>query len=270
MTASATNVSDTSTWLPLDGLAPGFDGRKQETSDALVGRGLAWTDEDGGRVTLRFGTTLEWTSATTGGEESGRDEYEVFEISDDLYYVQFHPVTRPSQSLSVVLDLASGHVLTVRGAIGAATDLPRVSHHVTVGTLDGAGTRGDAPTPTTALLGRRVLWEYSDDHAYEHVYLSPQLYTWHCLAGPERGLADTDVTTTYQLRPGIYVFMWREKVIPCASVTLADHRDLTALRSSGVLFGLDESGTETVHFTFGASGRLLSSTIHPADLDPAR
>ena len=102
------------------------------------------------------------------------------------------------------------------------------------------------------------------------MYLSPQWYTWQCLAGPERGLADTDEQTTYQLRPGIYVFAWREKVIPCAAVTVADHRDLRDMRSHGVLFGLDETGQVATHFTFGAFGRLLSNTTHPSELDPAR
>lgn len=89
------------------------------------------------------------------------------------------------------------------------------------GRIDGIEASGPAPAPTSALLGRRVLWVYSTEHAYEHVYLTPTWYSWHCLAGPERGLADTDENTAYEVRPGIYVFAWREKVIPCASVTIA-------------------------------------------------
>jgi len=53
-------------------------------------------------------------------------------------------------------------------------------------------------------------------------------------------------------------------------VTIADHRDHDNLRSHGALFGLDESGTETVHFTFGAHGAVLGSIDYPDDLDPAR
>jgi hypothetical protein len=40
-------------------------------------------------------------------------------------------------------------------------------------------------------------------------------YSWQCLAGPERGLADTDEVSVWELRPGIYVFAWRKKVVPC-------------------------------------------------------
>jgi hypothetical protein len=135
--------------------------------------------------------------------------------------------------------------------------------------IEGFEARGEALAPSDTLIGRRVLWVYSTSHAYEHVYLSPHWYTWQCLAGPEKGLADTDENSVYQLRPGIYVFAWREKVIPCASVTVADHRDARHLRSHGVLFGLDETGRTPTHFTFGAHGRLLSTTVHPEAYDPA-
>ncbi|MCR1161185.1 hypothetical protein NEK97_06925 [Paenarthrobacter sp. UW852] len=79
------------------------------------------------------------------------------------------------------------------------------------------------------------------------MYLSPTWYTWQCLAGPERGLADTDSNTVFEIRPGIFVFTWREKVIPCGSVTIADHRHPNAIRSHGSLFGWDEAGAP-VHF----------------------
>ncbi len=65
----------------------------------------------------------------------------------------------------------------------------------------------------------------------------------------------------WQIRPGIYVFAWREKVIPARPVTIADHRDVNAIRSHGVLFGLDESGEVPTHFTFGAH---WTSALHDA------
>ena len=44
------NLSDTTTWLPLDGLAPGFDASKAEPSDALVGRTITLVDDRGTRI----------------------------------------------------------------------------------------------------------------------------------------------------------------------------------------------------------------------------
>jgi hypothetical protein len=240
-------LSDTSTWLPLDGLAPGFDANKAPVVDDLHDRSFVLRDDDG--------PVFAWR---------GTDE--TFLVDDDLYYVQVRPSAR--EAVSLFLDLRDGRALVVTTTINDH-GTPRVTQEFRPATIDGSDVRGEPMAPSTALIGRRVLWVYSREHAYEHVYLSPHWYTWQCLAGPERGLADTDENTVYQLRPGIHVFTWREKVIPCASVTVADHRNARALRSHGVLFGLDATGEQPTHFTFGAHGRLLSTTVHPAGFDPA-
>ncbi|MGW4059842.1 MoaF C-terminal domain-containing protein [Amycolatopsis sp. NPDC004747] len=246
-------LSDTSTWLPLDGLAPGFDANKAPVVDDLHGRSFVLRDDDGGP-----GRVVDAEIAAG----------ETFLVDDDLYYVQHHPSPDAREAVSLFLDLRDGRALVVTTTIGDH-GTPRVTQEFRPATIDGFDVRGEPMAPSTALIGRRVLWVYSREHAYEHVYLSPHWYTWQCLAGPERGLADTDENTVYRIRPGIHVFTWREKVIPCASVTIADHRDARRLRSHGVLFGLDATGERPAHFTFGAHGRLLSTTVHPAGYDPA-
>lgn len=275
MTATGTSLSDTSTWLPLDGLAPGFDANKATASTALHGREITVADERGTRITHRFGTdTVTWNYSPGVGDEipesSGTDSYEAFDVDTGLVYAQFQHRDQPHETVSLMLDFDSGHVLSVITMIGEPTaGKTRVRQMFVPGHIEGVEVSGAAPGPTTALIGRRVVWRYSTEHAYEHIYLSPQWYTWQCLAGPEKGLADTDEHTSYEIRPGIYVFAWREKVIPCASVTIADHRNVRNMRSHGVLFGLDEAGTTPTQFTFGAYGHLLSNTMHPRDLDPA-
>ncbi|QKJ20476.1 MoaF C-terminal domain-containing protein [Microbacterium hominis] len=247
-----TNLSDTTTWLPLDGLAPGFDASRAPLSPALRGRTFTTVAEDGAR------------SACTITADT-----EVFEVDDALFYVEFGVRDDPDEARSLVLDLRGGHALSIVSRLrtpGAGTTA--VGQTFTALRIDGVEPTAPAPAPTNELLGRRVLWVYSEHHAYEHVYLSPHWYSWHCLAGPERGLADTDEVSMWQLRPGIHVFAWREKVIPCGSVTIADHRSAHALRSHGMLFGLAENGIDRTHFTFGARGRLLSTTAHPPAFDP--
>ncbi|WP_341975509.1 molybdenum cofactor biosynthesis F family protein [Microbacterium sp. LTA6] len=270
------NLSDTSTWLPLDGLAPGFDASKAELSNDLDGRTFTVVDDRGTRITHTFGPgTVSWSYEPGEGDEtaaaSDTDDCEVIEVDQDLYYAQFHHKYLPNEAVTLILDLRSGHALSVISILGqAAPGRTAVQMAFASSLIEGIETNGEAPAPTTELIGRRVLWVYSSTHAYEHVYLSPHWYTWQCLAGPEQGLADTDANTVWRIRPGIYVFTWREKVIPCGSVTIADHRDQKAIRSHGVLFGWDETGTTPTHFTFGAHGRLISHTTHPVEFDPAR
>lgn len=276
MPPTPTDLSDTSTWLPLDGLAPGFDANKAAHCAELDGREITLTDERGTRIAQRFtADTVSWEYHPGRGDDmaacSGEDAYEAFEVDTGLVYAQFQHEHRPHEAVSLVLDLAAGRALSVLSTIGEpASHRTRVRQRFVASLIEGVDAAGRPPAPTSTLVGRRVLWQYSAEHAYEHVYLSPHWYSWHCLAGPEQGLADTDESTAYELRPGIYLFAWREKVIPCASVTVADHRDLHRMRSHGVLFGLDESGEVPTHFTFGAHGRLLGTTAYPPTLDPAR
>lgn len=270
------NPADTSTWLPLEGLAPGFDANKAPHSTALSGREIAVVDARGTRIVHRFDdTTVAW-DYRPGAEDptaaaSDTDDYEAFEVDDDLFFVQFHHRSLPNEAVSLVVDLRHGRTLAILSLILDAPERgrTRVQHLFTPGVIDGAEESGRAAAPSTTLIGRRVEWVYSGEHAYEHVYLSSRWYSWQCLAGPERGLADTDENSVWEVRPGIYIFAWREKVIPCASVTIADHRDVNAIRSHGVLFGLDESEEVPTHFTFGAHGRLLSTTRHAPELEPA-
>ncbi len=266
------NPADTSTWLPLDGLAPGFDANKAPLSTALSGSEVNITDTDGARIQHRFtADEVTWRlDPVDGPSQAGTDPYEAFEVDEDLFFVQFHHQDAPTEAVSLVVDRRHGRALSIVSSIGEpAPGRTRVGHAFAASTIDDAAVTGVEPAPTNTLIGRRVEWVYSSEHAYEHVYLSPRWYSWQCLAGPERGLADTDENTVWEVRPGIYVFTWREKVIPCASVTIADHRDAGAIRSHGVLFGLDETGTVPTHFTFGAHGRLLSTTHHAPELEPA-
>jgi len=264
--------NNTDLWLPLDGLAPGFDAFRAPHTTALDGQTFtALMHGQDSRVTYAFANgRIESSVAGSDGKTPGSAAYEAFEVDKDLYYVESALEQRPQEALSLFIDFAAGTGLSVLTVIGPDGQLPvRVTQQFAPFTIEGHASPGDLPVPTNALVGYRAWWRYSDVHAYEHVYLSEHWYTWHCVAGPEKTLADTDEQTTYEVRPGFYVFAWREKVIPCAAVTIADHRDAANLRSHGALFGLDESGTTPVMFTFGAHGKKLSKADYPADLDPA-
>ena len=270
------NPADTSTWLPLEGLAPGFDANKAAHSTALSGREITVLDGRGTRIVHRFAdTTVTW-DYMPGAEDpteaaTDTDDYEAFEVDEDLYFVQFHHNYLPHEAVSLVLDLRHGRALAVISGILSAPERgrTRVQHIFAPSIIEGMEVTGTEAAPTRSLIGRRVEWVYSSEHAYEHVYLSSRWYTWQCLAGPERGLADTDENSVWEVRPGIVVFAWREKVIPCGSVTIAAHRDQSAIRSHGVLFGLDETGEVPTHFTLGAHGRLISVSHHAPGLEPA-
>ena len=185
------NPADTSTWLPLDGLAPGFDANKAPHTTALSGREINLTAPNGTRIAHRFADDeVTWTYAPGEGDPTApatdTDAYEAVEVDEDLFYVQFHHRYLPNEAVSLVIDLRAGRVLSIISEILPTLEpgRTRVVHHFGTATIDGAEASGAEAHPTTALIGRRVEWVYSTEHAYEHVYLSERWYSWQCLAGP--------------------------------------------------------------------------------------
>jgi hypothetical protein len=108
------------------------------------------------------------------------------------------------------------------------------------------------------LVGKRVLYIYSGTEAYEHIYLNENLYTWQCLKGLEKGLRDTDRCHYYKIAEALYLFVWREKIIPTLGVVMVD---LRKLKTTGKIFGYDESNFEKLsNFPVGAFAKVLNHT----------
>jgi hypothetical protein len=126
-----------------------------------------------------------------------------------------------------------------------------------------SGAIGTALTTTTSrheetseLVGKRVEYTYSLTERYEHIYLGPRLYTWHCLSGSEKGLADTDRCHYRKIAEGLYLFVWREKIVPTLGVVLVD---LAQLRTTGQVLGyLGFDFDQVTSFPVGAHVRVIS------------
>lgn len=129
------------------------------------------------------------------------------------------------------------------------------------GSLDRPWQPGACPhVPSDELVGLRNRYVYSASEAYEHIYLNPAFYTWQCLRGAERGLADTDRCHCYRLAERLYLFVWREKIVPTLGVLLID---LEAGRTDGKIFGYQDDDFATpVNFPVGALAQVLNQTRH--------
>ena len=177
--------------------------------------------------------------------------------------------TRRATAVTIVLDLARNAATTVtgtlptadqaaRGAFALATEgeeLTLVATRIVSAVIDGPFVPGAHPHgPTDELVGKRVQYVYSRTEAYEHIYLNQDLYTWQCLRGAEQGLADTDRCHHRKIGEELYLFVWREKVIPTLGVVLVDWR---ARRSNGRLFGYEGSDFGALCTTPIASRAIL-------------
>ena len=109
------------------------------------------------------------------------------------------------------------------------------------------------------MVGRRVQYIYDADHAYEHVYLNDSTYAWHCIEGAEKGQADAEPTLAYEIRPDVYLFSWRERVVPCDGIVVIDWVNL---RNNGRIFGWDTADEAYNSIRMGARAVVLNTTEH--------
>ena len=270
---------DAGLWLPLSGLEAGFGAYRPKRDDDLLGRKFDIVQDDGVRMVFEINRKgrMCWSSS----EESralGSGAAEACTLADGLHVVMCHDEDHPDRAVVLIVDERMNATLFVTTYAGG-DDVPgrepgttSVTQTFRTGSVEGAPRGTTAFSRSTDLVGRRAIWSYSPGHVYEHTYLNPHWYTWQCLVGPEKAQADTDLCTVIRLMDGFFLFAWREKVIPCAAVTVADHRDPRRLRSVGMLFGPRPDSSvhsDATCFTFGGWGRLLSYTPYPADADPA-
>lgn len=226
-------------WKGMDDFAAGIDGNRMPRSDALSGRTLRVRPEGADEVELTFAgaDSASWRS----GPHGGTDWYEDIEVRPGVHFLTVTYAASPLTADVLIVNENTGRTLTVAGRIAdePTPGRPRVSQTFTPGTLAGAAVGGAVPAPTRDLIGWRALYRYSPNHLYEHVYLSSERYSWQCLVGEQRGHGDVDLATTWSLGDNLYVFTFREFLIPVAATWLYD---LDAMRTTGMFFGLGADG----------------------------
>jgi hypothetical protein len=272
-------MSDDLNWVQVGDLARGITQYSLSDSEALAGKALALHFAGGESCRLRFadGHTLAWEldgQGEPGG--SGTEWYRATSPREAIYLVDYLPRDRHATCVSLVLDLASGMATRVVGRLpsreqagrdffsraSAGMDLTAVAVGIESAAIDRPW---DAVSqrrhePTAELVGRRIQYVYSASEVYEHIYLNEKLYTWHCLAGIERGLADTDRCQYLKIADRLYLFVWREKVVPTLGVVLID---LMAMKTTGKLFGYEGSDFQKLtNAPIGAYASVLNETRH--------
>ncbi|MGH9170725.1 MAG: MoaF C-terminal domain-containing protein [Acidimicrobiales bacterium] len=267
---SSIRFDDTSSWPPLDALRTGTGGRRPPPVSDLSGRSIAVSFSSGATARYNFAdaSTVEFSVKQKSGEaQTVRAACEVFAAGADQYIVHVQPGDGELASRALVLDFQLRSALATVSQLDAAPKAgPAVHTKAWPGAIDGRSATA-APAPTADLVGKRVIYDYGDDQVYEHFYLTPTVFTWLCLSGPEQGLADTESCMTYRLRDGVYLFSWQEKVVPCGASVLLD---LNHSQTCGAFLGRGKDPTEVLYFTWGARVDRVDSASYPRSWDPAR
>jgi hypothetical protein len=252
-------------WISVGALGAAFapESHALPETAGLVGQRIATHFEDGSVLEIRFESRTKLKCVVLGrDQESRRDEgdadYSATVIRPDFYVVSWREASTASSVSTLLLDMGEGVCTLVRGRLPTREEackplMTRAAEHeeltgVEVQFICGAvgapfGTETARHAITAELVGKRVEYTYSATERYEHIYLNERLYTWHCLAGSEQGLADTDRCHYLKLAPQLYLFVWREKIVPTLGIVVVD---LQQQKTTGRIIGYEG-------FDFGAS-----------------
>lgn len=247
-------------WKDYDEFAAGIDTNRLPRTDALVGKPLDISLENG----RRFGVVFE--DMRTASVDVSTETAEAVEVAPDTYFIDITFAASPKDAETLIVNLRTRRVLSIRCHIrneGEAPGEPRVAQEWVAGTLDGDVT-GTAPHETRDLIGLRAFYDYSPNHVYEHIYLSSTRYGWQNLVGVQQGHGDTDLATTFKFDEGQYVFGFREFIIPVASVFFYGWHNM---RSTGKFLGLAGDGA-IQNNPAGAFIRKASMTYYAAGQEP--
>ena len=236
------NLVESAEWKAMEDFSAGIDTNRLPQTDALEGQTHEITLADGGHVSLAFGAgrTVTWSVTGESWAGSGVDTYDGVAVGDGAFWVDLNLSQRPVESITAVFQPATGWALLVHSIIHGEdfTTETRVMQTFHPGYV-GSHSEVTLPEETRDLIGKRTLFRYSANHLYEHIYLSSRRFVWHNLVGEQRGHAAAELATTWKLEDGLYVFTWREEIIPVGTVFVFDY---ARGRSTGKFIGLTSDG----------------------------
>jgi hypothetical protein len=267
-------------FIQVGELAKGISENLLPESDILSGNTMQFSFENGTTTRIRFDNShdLSWLIIEGANKGSrGQENYQATSIRDNICFVDYISGTQRATSVSLVIDLKNKVATRVVGTLPTEGQtkkdaFSRASEGMELTTVSAEFHRAavdepfipDRPyhAPTVEMVGKRYQYVYSKTEAYEHIYLNDNLYTWHCLAGIEKGLADTDRCHYYKIEEKLYLFVWREKIVPTLGVVLLDWR---RKRSAGKLFGYESNDFSKLSNTpVGAFSSKLNETVYPS------
>jgi hypothetical protein len=264
-------------WVDLEEWGKGMDEFKLPSSDELAGKELTLSFNDSDQVikcVFYDSKNLAWGVHESLEKRPFKTEtYEAICVAPEIYFVDFVKGRKGNVSISMALDLRTRKATVFTAIVPERRKIKysfvdRLGQGVDLSTIDVKiqhaminPSSSDEPVSvherTSDLVGKRIKYTYGRDHVYEHIYLNDRFYTWHCLVGAETGLADTEFCDYFRIVPDIYLFSWREKIMPTFGLVLIN---LKEMRSNGKTFGLDIASGKYMNFTMGALAEFLNET----------
>lgn len=252
-------------WPSVATMMDGFGEQTIPATAKLAGTSLSLETENGSITEYHFinATELAWKSSDEA-MGAGSATYKAVEARKDIFLIDLiEGKGKDTQNITFVYDKATGVVTIGASKFVSEVDATRSITKFMFSKVSGSSVSFGHPR-STGLVGKRIYYRYSDVETYEHVYLSPGTFTWHCLRGGEAGLADTDSCKTFEVADNLYMFFWTEKVMAVEAVLLVD---LSEQRSIGRMFCWDHKLNEPIVIPFNSRLSVLNETIYPDDFN---
>ena len=235
-----------------------YAGYQIEATDTLRNQRLVWIQSDGEQQSVEIGSGGQISEFRSGGMKN-EVSADVFELANKLFYASF-PLDNGQRAITLVVDRESSRVMVIESKKPQQSESThRAQVKIYQGQLDNADVVLKPLPVTEKMAGVRLTAHYSDEIAYEHIYLNPHRVTWHGVTGPEAGIADTERYEAYEIREGVFLVSWSEKVLTTHMIFLFD---FATGHEIGTIFGYEPEHDKTVLETIGARTDVVQG---PAD-----
>jgi hypothetical protein len=181
--------------------------------------------------------TLVWND----GNGPHEDYYEAFEIDRDIVLLAYMlKGTKPQEAATIVLDLGMNLTTGIFGVMGNGYSTREVGQYIVFGVID----RGDGREPllwrhhfTRDLVGKSMGWAYRDDMSSQHIYATPNSYSWTILSMGGDGFTHSSMAKYIKVNDHVYILTWvEERAAGVQGITLMN---LQTMHDVGTFFGIN-------------------------------
>jgi hypothetical protein len=233
--------------------------RPSEFYPKLVGQKFTLRfDNRGPEIVYEFKDlhTLVWND----GKGSHEEYYEAFEIDKDIVLLAYMlKGTKPQEAATIVLDLGMNLTTGFFAVMGNGYSAREVGQYIVFGVID----RDDNMAPqlwrhhfTRDLVGKSMGWAYRSDMASQHVYATPNSYSWTILSMGGDGFTHSSPGKYVKVNDHVYAITWvEERSAGVQGITLMN---LQTMRDVGTFFGINHE-QEFNFVVFGGRAYKLGS-----------
>jgi hypothetical protein len=172
---------------------------------------------------LRFDGGKVWEYETTGQfsmkfrlspDSPWREErYEAFEADENLaFFTHTSDGAQPVEVFQFSIDLSNGLATALVSRLNNEKYPREPTQEWLFGVIETAGVSPAKERHgfTTELVGRSFTWTYNDFVASQHIYSSPESYSWSIMMNGEPSMMWSSPCKYVKIRDGVYMMSWIE------------------------------------------------------------